>query len=472
MKIHVREIFMKIIRFALIALVLCCALPATLIVSADSPPAAPRAATPPQRSSGRETAARPGTETLANPDPLAFISEKSISCHLREDWQSLRLWWQQDSKAILGMLAGSGVVVVGVFIGILLIRNARQRLAAHKVKNWRTELLASLSIPFLILLGILGVFIFFIPVLRSLPEFYTFNIRFFFTMITLCVAWCGIEIITAFSRKLADYAQKNTNNLDTLMVDITRKLLKILLITITVFFIGQNIFELNITTLLTGAGVVGLAIAFASKETLSNFFGTMIIIGDKPFRCGDRVQINGIDGIVASVGMRSTLIHTPHETVYMIPNSQIESASIENISYRGVIRFVFVIGLVYETPAADIQKAMDILHEILNDFHGKDADRYKPHIFFDNLGQSGMNIKVIMWFKTSSFLQEEAWRTEVNLAIVKRFNDAKILMAYSTATNYLYGDPQHPLYLEHVRPDHPASAPPNTSGTPTPTEKS
>ncbi len=388
-------------------------------------------------------------DILSGADPLDPVSEKSIQIHFRQDLQDLQSWWKREADAILWLMIGSGLVLLGVFIGILLIRRAKKRISEHKVANWHTELFAALSEPVLILLGLFGIFSFLVPVLRSVPEFYTCNVRFFFTLITLCIAWGGMEFITVLSRKMADYAEKDTNNLDALMVDITRKILKILLILITIFFIGQSIFNLNITTLLTGAGVVGLAVAFASKETLSNFFGTMVIIGDKPFRCGDRVQINGIDGIVASVGMRSTRIHTPNETVYMIPNSQIESASIENISYRGVIRFVFTVGLVYETPEADIRKAIEILHELLDHFHGKDADRYKPHIFFDNLGNSGMNIRVIMWLKTSSFSQEEAWRTEINLAIVKRFNENGISMAYNTTTNYLYGDPNHPLYMEY-----------------------
>lgn len=102
------------------------------------------------------------------------------------------------------------------------------------------------------------------------------------------------------------FAKRPDNNLDALMIDITRKLLKITLAVVTVFFIGQSIFQLNITTLLAGAGVAGLAVAFASRETLSNFFGTLVIILDRPFRIGDRVQIGEVDGIVQTVGMRST----------------------------------------------------------------------------------------------------------------------------------------------------------------------
>ncbi len=379
--------------------------------------------------------------------PLSELSEQSIRSRASHDWRNLKKWWHSESEAIILLTAGAVAVFFVVWGGVLLVRRAKKRLLNGRPVGWHVELAAAVSEPLLVLIGLGCGFVLLIPVLRSLPDFYTFNIRFFFTLVTLCMAWGGMELIAMVSRRMTDYAGKGGDKIDPLMVDIVRKLLKIFLILITVLFIGQSIFNFNITMLLTGAGVVGLAVAFASKETLSNFFGTMVIIWDKPFRCGDRVQVNGIDGIVSAVGMRSTRIHTPDETVYTIPNSQIESASIENISKRGVIRFVFTIGLVYETPEPDIRRAIAVLHKIVDDFHGQDVARYKPHVFFDDLGDSGLNIKVIMWLKTSSFAQEEQWRTEINLAIVKQFADENIVMAYTTTTGYLYGDRDHPLYI-------------------------
>ncbi|MDD4816416.1 MAG: mechanosensitive ion channel family protein [Victivallaceae bacterium] len=379
--------------------------------------------------------------------PLAELSEQSIRSRAGHDWRNLKKWWHAESGAIMLLTAGAVAVFLAVWGGVMLVRRAKKKLLERGHGGWHVELLAAVSEPLLVLIGLGGGFILLIPVLRSLPDFYTFNIRFFFTLVTLCMAWGGMELIAMVSRRMTDYAGKSGDRIDPLMVDIVRKIMKIILVTITVLFIGQSIFNFNLTMLLTGAGVAGLAVAFASKATLANFFGTVVIVWDKPFRCGDRIQINGIDGIVSEVGMRSTRIHTPDETVYAIPNSQIELASIENISKRGVIRFVFTIGLVYDTPEKDIRRAIAILHEITDDFHGTDVTRYKPHVFFDNLGDSGLNIKVIMWLKTSSFTQEEQWRTEINLAIVKRFADENIVMAYTTTTGYLYGDPAHPLYV-------------------------
>lgn len=124
--------------------------------------------------------------------------------------------------------------------------------------------------------------------------------------------------------------------------------------------------------------MVGLAIAFASRETLSNFFGTLVIIMDRPFRCGDRIQTDGIDGLVESVGMRSTRILTDDESVYTIPNSKIAESNIENISRRGLIRFAFTLGLVYDTSDENMAKAMKILHGIVDNFKGRICPRTLP----------------------------------------------------------------------------------------------
>lgn len=84
---------------------------------------------------------------------------------------------------------------------------------------------------------------------------------------------------------------------------------------------------------------------------------------------------------------------------------------------------------------------MKILHEITDNFHGPDAAGYAPHIFFSQFAASSMNIHVIMWFKINSFIEEEALLNELNMTILKRFNEAGLSMAYPTQTIYLENVP-------------------------------
>ena len=215
--------------------------------------------------------------------------------------------------------------------------------------------------------------------------------------------------------------------------------LKIAIAVTAGLFIGQNIFNLNITALLASAGIIGLAIALAAKDTVSNFFGTIVIIADCPYRIGDRIESGRINGIVTHIGMRSTRIMTADESVYTIPNSELTNTPLCNINRRGCIKHVMDLGLTYDTSPEQMEKALRILHEILDDFHGPDTPEQSPHIYFSGFGSYSLNIHVIVWLKTVSFAEEEKLLNELNLAILKRFNEAGLEFAYPTQTLFLAG---------------------------------
>ena len=385
---------------------------------------------------------------LSGEETIPLVSEEELAQTLGQKVDAALDWFHRERHALFVLLAGAILTIgIGIGLGIGMQKIIRAQRAV-KQNSLRWQLIWALSLPLLLLGVVIALFLLMLPVLQTLPRLYKFDARLFFTLVTLIITWAGMRLISVLSMRMSQYAASADNNLDQLMVEITRKVLKITLIIVSILFIGQSIFNLNITTLLAGAGVVGLAIAFASRETLANFFGTLVIILDRPFRCGDRIQVNGVDGLVKAVGMRSTRILTADESVYTIPNSRIAECDIENISNHGVIRFAFTIGLVYETPGGDIEKAMKILHEIADDFHGKDPQSRQPRVFFETLGSSALNLKVIMWLKTTTYETEEKWRTEINLAVINRFNEAGLNMAYNTVTSYLRGDPAYPFRLE------------------------
>ncbi len=305
------------------------------------------------------------------------------------------------------------------------------------------QLVEGLAAPVIILILLMAVFGFLLPVLQSLPQFYLSNARIFFSLMMLTAAWGGVRLVEI----LADRLRQRQNTLDTLMVHIAAKLMKIALVCAALLFICQRIFNFNITALLAGAGVLGLALAFASKETLANFFGTLMIIFDRPFRIGDRIQTGGIDGIVQSVGMRSTRILTASESVYTVPNSQLESSSIENISHKGVIRYMTTIGIVYESTGSQITQTVNILHQAADNFKGTDRPEYVPRVYFEAFGESALLIKLIVWLKTSDFRVEEEWRTELNTEIFTKLKEAGIGIAYNTCTQYLHTEAGNPLQI-------------------------
>ena len=95
------------------------------------------------------------------------------------------------------------------------------------------------------------------------------------------------------------------------------------------------------------------------------------------------------------------------------------------------------IGLVYDTSPEQMEQALRILHEIMDNFHGPDAPKHSPHIFFSGFGAYSLNIHALIWLKTTSFAEEEKLLNELNMKILKRFNEAGLNFAFPTQSLYL-----------------------------------
>ena len=313
-------------------------------------------------------------------DDIADVSPEEIISKLDSDAQKTKSWFSRERDNLLNFLIGSAVsILAGVFLTWLFRRLTQNRIDRQK-NLWRWEILNVLTTPVILLAVLTSCFLFFFPVLKSLPRnLHDMDMRFFYAAVTLIIAWGVFGLVSVMDRKIRQFAERNANTLDNLTVSMIGNTLKIAIAITTVLFIGQNIFHLDITALLAGAGVIGLAIALAAKDTVSNFFGTIVIIADCPFRLGDRIKAGDVNGIVTHVGMRSSKITTADESVYTIPNSMLTNTTVCNVNRSGRIKHVMDIGLTYDTAPEQMEQAMKILHEITDNFHGPDAAGYAPH---------------------------------------------------------------------------------------------
>ena len=152
-----------------------------------------------------------------------------------------------------------------------------------------------------------------------------------------------------------------------------RTAIRVALIIAAVLFWLDNI-GLKVSTLLAGLGVGGLAVALAAQDTLKNLLGSIMILLDKPYKVGQRIVAKGHDGVVEEIGLRSTRMRllTGHQTT--IPNDEMAKIDIENIGQRPHIRRLTNIGITYDTPPEKIEKAVDIILEILDNHEGMDPE--------------------------------------------------------------------------------------------------
>lgn len=262
--------------------------------------------------------------------------------------------------------------------------------------------------------------------------------KFFYSVFILVFVWGALRVVGAFDEYFAAKRTKDPNaGMERLIADLIRRAAKTVVWFIALIFIIQNIFHLNVTALITGAGVAGLAIAFAAQNTIANIFGALSIVSDKIFKIGDVIDIGGKRGSVEGVGFRSTKIRSLDGTLWNIPNRLVADAAIENISARKNIKFAFTLNLVYSTTKEQMQQALDILREICDAFPGFDNQHTPAKFSFTAFNSSSLDIGVIVWFNTRDWAESQKMKEELNLKILERFTAAGLSFAYPSVTNYI-----------------------------------
>jgi MscS family membrane protein len=202
--------------------------------------------------------------------------------------------------------------------------------------------------------------------------------------------------------------------------------------------IAENILDQNVKSLLLSAGVGGLAIALAAKDTIANFFGSITIFADRPFQVNELVKINGHYGSVEEVGFRSSRIRTLDGHLVTIPNSTIANTEIENVGQRPFIRRTSNLTITYDSGAKKTQKAVEIVKEVLSKVPeiNSDSDR-PPRVYFNDFNDWALNIYMSYWVKPPDYWLYHEVNERVNFQIMKLFEAEGIEFAFPSQTLYL-----------------------------------
>jgi small-conductance mechanosensitive channel len=210
---------------------------------------------------------------------------------------------------------------------------------------------------------------------------------------------------------------------------------KVLVIVGSVMFI-LSVWEVNITPLLASAGIVGVAVALAAKDTLANFFGGISVFIDKPYKIGDYIVLDqGERGEVVNIGIRSTRIKTRDDIMITVPNSIIantkiinESAPVPNFRFRVPVSAAY---------GSDIDEIENILMEIAEN-NGNVQKSPEPRVRFRAFGESSLNLELLCWAKEPSIRGKTIH--EINKAVYNRFNEAGITIPFPHRTVYVRED--------------------------------
>ena len=213
---------------------------------------------------------------------------------------------------------------------------------------------------------------------------------------------------------------------------VIRKGIKAFLLLIAALLTMQNL-GVNVTAAIASLSIGGLAIGLAAQDTLANLFGAVAIFADKPFRVGDRIKLDAVDGTVETIGMRSTRVRSLDGHLITIPNKTMGSATITNVTARPNIKTEMNLGLTYDTPTAKVQRASALLEEVYR-AHPLTQDVW---VGFNRFEASSLNIYVIHWWDGVEPKAHLAGMQELNLEIKRRFEAEGIEFAFPTQTVHL-----------------------------------
>ena len=248
-------------------------------------------------------------------------------------------------------------------------------------------------------------------------------------VVALLVGWLLSRLFDALYKEyIAPMVAASDNDLDDQLAPILSKGVKTIIWSLAII-IGLNNAGYDVAALIAGLGIGGLALAMAAKDSVSNIFGGFTIFVDKPFIMGDRIKVSGFDGTVTEVGLRSTRMKTLDGRVVTIPNSTFTGTAVENVSWEPSRKVVLNIGLIYDTTPEKIEEAMSILKEISDNHECTEPDTWMA---FNAFGDFALNICFIYYIKKGEDIGQT--QTDFNLAILRRFNEAGLEMAFPTQT--------------------------------------
>jgi MscS family membrane protein len=265
-------------------------------------------------------------------------------------------------------------------------------------------------------------------------------------LLTIGVGYLLYWLADIPSTWLAGMKGEKESKLDEMMLPIVRKSLRIAIVILVLVQIATILSDKPITSIIAGLGIGGLAIALAAQDSIKNFFGSIVLFVDKPFEVGERVVIDGHDGPIEEVGLRSTKIRTLDGHLVTVPNGELANKTIQNIGKRPYIRKLTNLTITYDTPPEKIDRAIEIVKELLDHHEGMHED-LPPRVYFNDFNADSLNILVIYWYHPPNYWDYMAFTERFNKEIFRRFNEEAIDFAFPTQTLFLAGDPKRPLTL-------------------------
>jgi MscS family membrane protein len=242
----------------------------------------------------------------------------------------------------------------------------------------------------------------------------------------LGVAWAGAVAVDLIAERWQSRLDPRVQSMSYSVLPLGKQVLKLSLFLVAILSVF-SVWGYNTSTILTGLGVGGLAVALAAQKTIENLFGGVSVIGDRPVLVGDVCRFGDRTGTVMHIGLRSTRLRTPERTVISVPNGQFSSMALENISGRDKIWFHPTLNLRRDTTSDQLLQVLSSCSEILA-AHPK-VEMGKIPVRFVGVGAYSLDVEVVAYVTTSDYDEFLAIQQELLLKMLQAVERAGTALA-------------------------------------------
>lgn len=343
---------------------------------------------------------------------------------LKASWLGLEIW--QFIAIFCWLLIGLVLRKIFEFI----IDNYINKLAKKTTFAWDDDLIEGVEKP----IGFIFLIFFWLATFTNLQLSVTVNYYLSAIMeivVSLGFIWLFYNLSDVFSKYLGVLTSKTETKLDDQLVPLIRKTLRFFVLLMGVILILQNN-GYNVASLIAGLGIGGLAVALAAKDTLANFFGSVTIFIDKPFKIGDWIKVGEVEGTVEEVGFRSTRIRTFYNSLVSVPNSNISNNDVDNLGMREYRRLLTTLNLTYSTSPEQIEAFVEGIKAIVKSNSHFRQDFYEVH--FSAFGAHSLDVMIYVFFKVPDWSTELQQKHNFFLELLKLAKELGVEFAFPTQT--------------------------------------
>jgi small-conductance mechanosensitive channel len=324
---------------------------------------------------------------------------------------------------------------LAIFIITIIVLKLFKTFVVHRLNKLAKKTKNTLDDKFAEFFNELGWFFYFFVAIFVSSQFLTLNgvvAQIKWKMLMIFVVIYVVKLLNKFVEFITELQVNKRDDDDDSLPKLLSMLIKGAIWTIAFVLILAN-FGIDVTSLIAGLGVGGIAIAFALQKILEDIFASFSIYFDKPFQVGDYIVIGSDSGTVKKIGLKTTRIKHLEGQELVVSNAELTSSRIHNYKKMKKRRISFNIGVEYSTTSKQCKQVLKIVKDVFTKFDDLELDR----VHFSEFGDSALIFSIVYYINSSVYAHYMDRQQDINFILKEQFEKIKVEFAYPSQTIYL-----------------------------------